>query len=94
VRHDVHFHEGLAAATGNPLFALITSALGEAMASSVRAGLESRSNLAQVRRVVESHQDIIDAVAAGDPKRAGECMAHHFEEAQRALATARSQKGQ
>ena len=94
VRHDVHFHEGLAAATGNPLFALITSALGEAMAASVRAGLESRSNLAQVRRVVESHQDIIDAVAARDPKRAGECMAHHFAEAQRALAMARSQKGQ
>ena len=45
-----------------------------------------------VRRVVESHQDIVDAVAAGDPKRAGECMAHHFEEAQRALATARSRK--
>ena len=94
VRHDVHFHEGLAVATGNPLFALITSALGEAMAASVRAGLESRSNQAQVRRVVESHQDIVDAVAAGDPKRAGECMAHHFEEAQRALAMARSHKEQ
>jgi DNA-binding FadR family transcriptional regulator len=94
VRHDVGFHERLGAATGNPLFAIITSALGEAMANSVRAGLESRSNQAQVRRVVESHQDIVDAVAASDPKRAGECMAHHFEEAQRALAMARSQKGQ
>ena len=94
VQYDVRFHESLAVATGNPLFALITSALGEAMATSVRAGLESRSTQAQVRRVVESHQDIIDAVAASDPKRAGECMAHHFEEAQRALATARSRKEQ
>ena len=92
VRHDVRFHECLGAATGNPLFALITSALGEAMAASARAGLESRSNQAQVRRVVESHQNIVDAIAAADPKRAGECMAHHFEEAQRALALARSRK--
>lgn len=90
VRHDVRFHECLGAATGNPLFALITSALGEAMAASARAGLESRSTQAQVRRVVESHQDIVDAIAAGDPKRAGECMTVHFEDAQRALAMARS----
>jgi DNA-binding FadR family transcriptional regulator len=92
VQHDVAFHETLGAATGNPLFALITSALGEAMAASVRAGLESRSSLAQVRRVVETHQDIIDAVAASDAKSAGECMVRHFEEAQRALAVARSRK--
>jgi DNA-binding FadR family transcriptional regulator len=92
VHHDVRFHECLGAATGNPLFALITSALGEAMAASARAGLESRSNQTQVLRVVESHQAIIDAIAAGDSKKAGECMAHHFDEAQRALATARSRK--
>ena len=92
VRHDVRFHECLGGATGNPLFALITSALGEAMAASARAGLESRSDQAQVLRVVESHQEIVDAIAAADPKRAGECMAHHFEEAQRALAMARSRQ--
>ena len=92
VRHDVHFHECLGTATGNPLFALISSALGEAMATSVRAGLESRSDQAQVLRVVEQHQDIVDAIAAGDPKRAGEGMTRHFEEAQRALAGARARK--
>ena len=92
VRHDVHFHERLGAATGNPLFAIITSALGEAMANSVRAGLESRSNQAQVLRVVESHQDIVDAVAAGNAAAAGASMVRHFEEARIALARGRSRK--
>ena len=92
VQHDVHFHECLGTATGNPLFALISSALGEAMATSVRAGMESRSDQAQVNRVVESHQDIVDAIAAGDPKAAGACMARHFDEARRALARGRARK--
>jgi GntR family transcriptional repressor for pyruvate dehydrogenase complex len=92
VQHDVHFHECLGAATGNPLFALISSALGEAMATSVRAGLESRSDQAQVTRVVESHQDIVDAIIASDSDAAGVCMKLHFEEARRALARARGRK--
>ena len=92
VKHDVRFHECLGTATGNPLFALISSALGEAMATSVRAGMESRSDQAQVARVVESHQDIVDAIAAGDPKAAGVCMERHFDEARRALARARVRK--
>jgi GntR family transcriptional repressor for pyruvate dehydrogenase complex len=92
VQHDVHFHECLGTATGNPLFALISSALGEAMATSVRAGMESRSDQEQVLRVVESHQDIVDAIAAKDPDGAGICMERHFEEARRALARGRDQK--
>lgn len=92
VQHDVRFHECLGTATGNPLFALISSALREAMATSVRAGMESRSDQAQVRRVVESHQDIVDAIIAGDPGSARVCMERHFEEARRALAQARGRK--
>jgi GntR family transcriptional repressor for pyruvate dehydrogenase complex len=94
VQHDVHFHERLGTATGNPLFALISSALGEAMATSVRAGMESRSDQAQVVRVVESHQDIVDAIIARDSKAAGVCMERHFQDARLALARARGQKEQ
>jgi len=90
VRHDVRFHERLGAATKNPLYALIASALQEAMAASVRAGLESRSNQAQVLRVVETHQEIVDAIAASDPERAAAMMVRHFDEARYALAMARS----
>ncbi len=92
VRHDVRFHECVGAATGNPLFALIASALREAMTASVRAGLESRSSQAQVLRVVKSHQDVVDAIEAGDIPGAAAAMAHHFDEARRALSAARSQK--
>lgn len=92
VQNDVHFHECLGAATGNPLFALISSALREAMATSVRAGMESRTDQAQVTRVVESHQDIVDAVIASDPVAAGICMERHFEDARLALARARGRE--
>ncbi|MBY0496620.1 MAG: FadR family transcriptional regulator [Cyanobacteria bacterium] len=92
VQHDVSFHECLGTATGNPLFAIISSALGEAMATSVRAGMESRSDQAQVLRVVESHQDIVDAITAKDPKAAGACMERHFDDARRALSRAREKK--
>lgn len=92
VRHDVSFHECVAEATGNPLFAIISSALGEAMATSVRAGLESRSDQEQVMRVIESHQDIIDAIVKSDATAAGRCMERHFDEARLALARARGKK--
>lgn len=90
VQHDVSFHERLGAATGNPLFALIASALREAMASSVRAGMESRRTMQQVVRVVETHQELLDAIVAGDPARAGVTMVRHFDEAKRALAAAKA----
>jgi DNA-binding GntR family transcriptional regulator len=45
-----------------------------------------------VNRVVESHQDIVDAIVASDPEVAGHCMERHFEEARRALARARQRK--
>jgi DNA-binding FadR family transcriptional regulator len=59
------------------------------MAASARAGLESRSDQAQVMRVVDSHQEIVDAIAASDPRAAGACMERHFDDARRALARAR-----
>ena len=92
VQHDVSFHERLGAATKNPLYALIATALQEAMVASVRAGLESRSSQAQVLRVVETHQEIVDAIAAGDPELAAATMVRHFDEAREALAMARSRK--
>jgi DNA-binding FadR family transcriptional regulator len=42
--------------------------------------------------VVESHQDIVDAMTASDPAAAGICMERHFEEARRALARGRVRK--
>src|SRR5690606_19895900 len=86
VRHDVRFHERLGAATKNPLFAVTATALQEAMAASVRAGMESRRNQAQVLRVVETHQEIVDAIADKDPERAAATMVRHFDEARHALA--------
>jgi GntR family transcriptional repressor for pyruvate dehydrogenase complex len=90
VQHDLSFHEGVGTATRNPLFVLIAGALREAMAASVRAGLESRSNEAEVQRAIESHQDVVEAIESGDPALAAASMGRHFDEARRALVRARS----
>ena len=85
VQNDMHFHAVIGNATANPLFSLIASALREAMEASIRAGLQSRTTQAQLVQVVDSHQDIVDAIEARDPARAAASMAHHFVEAKNAL---------
>lgn len=81
VRHDVLFHEAIAAATGNPLFELVSSALRVSLEASIRAGLDSPVTQSRLLRVVETHQAIVDAIQARQPARAAFLMAVHFEEA-------------
>ena len=88
VKYDVRFHESVGKATGNRLFEIISSALREALVTSIRAGMESRTTQAQVARIVETHSAIADAIEAGQPSRAGHMMTAHFEEARNALQLA------
>lgn len=78
---DIRFHEILGRATGNPLFALLGSALREALDVSIRAGFDSRRTTAEHDRVAETHTNIADAVAARRPARARRLMQQHFTEA-------------
>ena len=79
VKADIRFHEIIGRATGNPLFGLVASALREAMELSIRAGwISAGPDLGQI---IETHQDIVEAIHFNQPERAQRLMAIHFDEA-------------
>ena len=88
VRHDVRFHEILGKATGNRLFEILSRALRGSLETQIRAGLRSRTNPAQIARVVDTHEAIVDAVDSRQQSRARNMMAVHFDDAKNALQQA------
>ena len=84
-RIDVRFHQLLGKATGNALFEIFSRTLHGSLESSIRMGLRSRSTLAQIERIVDTHQEIVEAIEAQQPERARKLMTQHFEEAKSAL---------
>jgi DNA-binding FadR family transcriptional regulator len=87
-RIDVRFHQLIGKATGNALFEIFSRTLHGSLESSIRTGLRSRSTLAQIQQIVDTHQAIVDAIEAQQPSRARKLMAQHFEEAKNALQLA------
>jgi GntR family transcriptional repressor for pyruvate dehydrogenase complex len=84
-RVDVRFHQVIGNATGNPLFEIFSRALRGSYESSIRTGLHSRTTLAQINQIVDTHEAIVDAIEAQRPSQAHKLMALHFEEAKNAL---------
>ena len=87
-RIDVRFHQLIGKATGNALFEVFCRTLHGSLESSIRTGLRSRSTLAQIEQIVDTHQAIVDAIEAQQPARARNLMAKHFVEAKNALQIA------
>src|SRR5215510_849982 len=87
-RIDVRFHQLIGKATGNTLFEIFSRTLHGSLESSIRMGLRSRSSLAQIEQIVDTHQAIVDAIEAQQPSRARKLMAQHFDEAKMALQVA------
>ena len=87
-RIDVRFHQMIGKATGNALFEIFSRTLHGSLESSIRTGLRSRSTLAQIAQIVDTHQAIVDAIEAQQPSRARKLMARHFDEAKNALQLA------
>src|SRR5438552_6122496 len=77
-RIDVRFHQVIGNATGNALFEIFSRALRGSLESSIRTGLRSRSTLAQIEKIVDTHEAIVDAIEAQQPSRARKLMAVHF----------------
>jgi GntR family transcriptional repressor for pyruvate dehydrogenase complex len=86
---DMRFHEILGRATGNPLFALMASALRQSLELSIRAGFDSRRTRAELFRVADIHKALAEAIVARDPEAARQMMTVHFDEA-RAFVIGRS----
>jgi DNA-binding FadR family transcriptional regulator len=97
VKADIRFHEMLGRSTGNPLFGLVTSALREAMDTSIRASIAGRRSRAEFGRAITTHARIVDAIERRRPREARQLMLRHYAEAlaavrRRALAVDSTRK--
>ncbi len=86
VQHDLDFHDLINRASGNPLIEIVCSAMHDSMQDSMRIGLLKRRSRADIAKVVESHEQIVDAIEQQNAGTAGLLMRKHFAEAKEALA--------
>jgi len=88
MQHDLAFHMALARASRNPVFALIMGAFQGISRQTWPIGWKSRMTDLARETMVATHEEIAAAVATGDPVRAADRMAVHFDESVRALVAA------
>lgn len=86
VQHDLDFHDLINRASGNPLIEIVCSAMHDSMQESMRVGLMKRRSPADIVKVAESHELIVDAIEQQNVGTAGLLMRKHFAEAKDALA--------
>ena len=84
-RLDVRLHFKIAEASGNAMLCHLVESVEEALRATIDAGLRCRRGIDELRRVQEIHEQIVDAVASGDPVQARIVMRTHFDEAVTAI---------
>ena len=85
MEHDIAFHEAIATASRNPLFAVIVGAFQVITRQTWPIGWSSRATDALRIGSVEGHEAIARGIAAGDPRAAEAAMAEHFDASVMAL---------
>jgi GntR family transcriptional repressor for pyruvate dehydrogenase complex len=88
MEHDIAFHERIAAASHNPVFALIVTAFSGVTRRTWVIGWKTRSSDEDQLKMIKGHEDIADAIFRGDPRLAAEHMAQHFDKSVKALVDA------
>jgi DNA-binding FadR family transcriptional regulator len=88
MQHDIAFHEAVAAASHNPVFALIVTAFSGVTRRTWVIGWKTRSTEDQQLDMIRSHEEIAGAIVKGDPRLAAAHMAEHFDKSVRALIDA------
>lgn len=79
MEHDIAFHEAIAQASRNPMFALVVGSFHVVTRQTWRIGWKARSNDGDRYESVECHEAIASAIEAGDRARAEQLMAAHFD---------------
>ncbi len=78
IRYDMVFHQQLAAATGNPIFKVFMSSITDLLAELQFRYLDS----VEVREAaIVEHEEILEAVSAGDGPRAKAALEKHLHNA-------------
>jgi DNA-binding FadR family transcriptional regulator len=79
MEHDIAFHETIARASRNPLFALIVGSFHVVTRQTWRIGWLARQTDADRYENVSCHEAIAAAIERGDRPRAEQLMAEHFD---------------
>ncbi len=72
-------HTTIAQASGNPLFAVLLSALRSSLEASPRMRAEQQLLPQECSVDIDAHAAIVECICAGDPAGAVAAMAHHFD---------------
>ncbi len=88
MEHDIAFHEAIAAASRNPMFALLVRSFHVVTRQTWAIGWNSRPSDAARMASVDGHAAIAAAIAARDHRAAEAAMAEHFDMSVRALLAA------
>lgn len=76
---DSAIHHLIAAASGNPLNSLLLGALGTPVEASARMHLAETRSEAELQRVIDAHDAVVERICAGDPMGAQSAMSYHFD---------------
>jgi DNA-binding FadR family transcriptional regulator len=79
MEHDIAFHEAIARASRNPLFALIVGSFHVVTRQTWRIGWLARESDADRYENVGCHEAIADAIRTGNRSQAEQLMAEHFD---------------
>lgn len=79
MEHDIAFHEAIAAASRNPMFALIVGSFHVVTRQTWRIGWAARASERERLDSVECHEAIGRAIANRDPREAEARMREHFD---------------
>jgi len=79
VQCDSAIHHLIAEASGNPLNSLLLGALGTPVEASARMHLAETRSEAELQRVIDAHDAVVERICAGDPMGAQSAMSYHFD---------------
>lgn len=85
---DIHFHEVIARASGNSLYAILIGSFRVITEQTWHIGWRSRGSLENRTENIRCHERIATAIAVQDPVRAEAMMAEHFDSAMTVLLNA------
>lgn len=88
MEHDLAFHLEIAKASRNPIFAMIVGAFQGVSRQSWSIGWRNRPAEGQRAAMIQTHVNIADAIATGDPQKASAYMTAHFDDSIKVLLDA------
>jgi GntR family transcriptional repressor for pyruvate dehydrogenase complex len=88
MEHDIAFHEAIARASRNPMFALLVGSFHVVTRQTWPISWNSRATDAERMASVAGHEALARAIAAQDPRAAQTAMAEHFDLSVKALLDA------